>query len=112
VIVTADNMICRQNMWNRVRLNRKIPLLTDARMGAEFARIYTIHPTNIDEVDFYSENLYNNEEAERLPCSARSIVYCPTMIAGLLALLVKQYALNQSVPREILIDLPSFLLQT
>ncbi len=112
VIVTADNMTCRQNVWKRARLNPKIPLLIDARMGAEFARIYTIHPTNIDEVDFYSENLHDNEEAERLPCSARSIIYCPTIIAGLLALLIKQYAVNHPLPREILIDLPNFLLQT
>ena len=80
--------------------------------GAEFARIYTIHPTNIDEADFYSENLYDNQEAEHLPCSARSIIYCPTVIAGLTALLVKQYALNYALPREILIDLPNFYLQT
>ncbi|MCK4828643.1 ThiF family adenylyltransferase, partial [bacterium] len=58
VIVTADNMTCRQNVWKRAKLNRKIPLLIDARMGAEFARIYTIRPTNVDGADFYEENLY------------------------------------------------------
>jgi len=110
VIITADNMTCRQNIWKRVRLNRKIPLLIDARMGAEFARIYTIHPTNVDEVDFYEENLYNNDEAERLPCSARSIVYCPTVIAGLIALQVKKFAMNQPVKKEILFDLPGLTL--
>jgi len=112
VIVTADNMICRQNVWKRVKLKRKIPLLIDARMGAEFARIYTVHPMNIDEADFYSENLYDNEEAEHLPCSARSIIYCPTVIAGVIALLIKQYAVSHPSPREVLIDLPNFLLQT
>ena len=112
VIVTVDNMTCRQNVWKRARLNRKIPLLIDARMGTEFARIYTIHPTNVDEVDFYNENLYANEEAERLACSARSIIYCPAVIAGFLTLLIKQYATNHPSPREILIDLPNFLLQT
>jgi hypothetical protein len=111
VIVTADNMTCRQNAWKRARLNPKIPLLLDARMGAEFARIYAIHPTNIDEAEFYSDNLYDNEEAERLPCSARSVIYCPTAVAGLLALVVKQYAVNLASPREILIDLPNFLMQ-
>jgi len=112
VVVTVDNMTCRQRVWKRAGLSRKIPLLIEARMGAEFARIYTIHPTNVDEGDFYQENLYNNGEAERLPCSARSIIYCPTMVAGVLALLIKQYATNQPSPREILIDLPNFLLQT
>ena len=112
LIVSADNMTCRLNVWKRAKLNRKIPMLVDARMGAEFARIYTIHPTNIDEADFYSQNLYDSQEAEHLPCSARSIIYCPTVIAGVLGLLVKQYAVNYPLRREILIDLPNFFLQT
>lgn len=112
VIVTADNMTCRENVWKRARLNQKIPLLVDSRMGAEFARIYAIHPTNVEEADFYSENLYDDGEAERLPCSARSIIYCPIVVAGVVALLVKQYAVSHPLPREILIGLPNFLLQT
>lgn len=111
VIVTADNMTCRQNVWKRARLNQKIPLIIDARMGAEFARIYTIHPLNISEADFYQDNLYSADEAEHLPCSARSIVYCPMVVAGFIALLVKKYAVNQPLPKEILIDLPNLILQ-
>jgi len=110
VIVTVDNMTCRQNMWKRAKLNQKIPLLIDARMGTEFARIYTIHPLKVDEVDFYEENLYSNEEAERLPCSARSIVYCPTVIAGMIALQIKKFAIGESLSKEILVDLPSLAL--
>ena len=111
IIVTVDNMTTRQNVWKRVKLNLKIPLLIDTRMGAEFARIYVIHPMNIEESDFYEQNLYGNDEAEHLPCSARSIIYCPTIIAGLVAMIVKQYAMNHSVQKEILIDLPNFVLQ-
>lgn len=110
VIVTVDNMTCRQNVWKRAKLNQKIPLLIDARMGAEFARIYTIRPTNVDEADFYEENLYSNDEAERLPCSARSIVYCPTVCAGLIALQIKKFATNEPTRKEILFDLPGLAL--
>ena len=112
VIVTADNMTCRYNVWKRTMLNRKIPLLIDARIGAEFARIYTIHPTNVEEADFYQQNLYGSSEAEHLPCSARSIIYCPMVVAGYIALLVKKYATNQPLPWETLLDLPNFVLQT
>jgi len=80
-------------------------------MGAEFARIYVIHPMNIEESDFYEQNLYDTNETERLPCSARSIIYCPTVIAGIVALLIKQYATNHLIQKEILIDLPNFVLQ-
>ncbi|MDO8302016.1 MAG: ThiF family adenylyltransferase [Sedimentisphaerales bacterium] len=110
VIVTVDNMMCRQMIWKRAKMNAKVPLLIDARMGAEFARVYTIHPTNPDEGEFYSENLYSNDEVERLPCSARSIIYCPTVIAGLIALQVKKYATNDPLHKEILFDLPNLVL--
>ena len=63
------------------------------------------------KTDFYENNLYNGDEAEHLPCSGRSIIYCPTVIAGLVTLMIKQYAVNHPVPREILIDLPHFVLQ-
>jgi len=112
VIACVDNMTCRLKVWKRARLNQKIPLLIDARMGAEFARIYAIYPTNPRDMDFYEHNLYQSKEAERLPCSGRSIIYCPAIIAGYIALLVKQYAASQPLPREVLVDLPSFLLQT
>jgi len=112
VLITADNMTARQKVWKRAKLNPKIPLLIDARMAAEFARIYSIHPTNIEEAEFYQQNLYRSEEVEHLPCSARSIIYCPMVVAGYIALLVKKHATNQQLPLETLVDLPNFLVQT
>jgi hypothetical protein len=35
---------------------------------------------DVEEADFYEENLYGNDESEHLPCSARSIIYCPTVV--------------------------------
>jgi hypothetical protein len=111
VVVTVDNMTTRQKVWKRAKLNRKIPLLIDARMGAEFARIYAIRPLDVNDTELYEQNLYSSQEAEHLPCSARSIIYCPVVAAGLISLLIKKYAVNQSVPKEILIDLPNLLIQ-
>jgi hypothetical protein len=106
VIAATDNMEARQEVWKRAKMNPKIPLLIDARMGAEFARIYSVHPMNADETDFYEQNLYAAAEAERLPCSARAIIYCPTIIGGLIALQIKAHALGQPLKGEILFDLP------
>ena len=110
VIAAVDSMDARQVIWKRVKLDVDIPLLIDARMGAEFARLYTIHPCRPEEIDFYEANLYSSSQAERLPCSARSIIYCPTVVAGFVALLVKQHAAGKSLPCELLLDLPSFKL--
>jgi hypothetical protein len=42
-----------------------------------------------------------------LPCSARSIFYCPTVVAGFITLLVKQHTTGKPIPRELLLDLSS-----
>jgi hypothetical protein len=106
VVAAVDSMDARQIIWKRVKLDPDVPLLIDARMGAELARLYTIHPCSPGEIDFYQSNLYSSSRAERLPCSARSIIYCPTVVAGFIALLVKQHAIGKPTPRELLLDLP------
>ena len=110
VIAAVDSMDAQLAIWKRVKLDPDVPLLIDARMGAEFARIYAIHPCDPEEIDFYEQNLYTSSEAEQLPCSARSIIYCRTVVAGLIAVLIKRYAAGSALPYELLLDLPSFKL--
>jgi len=80
-------------------------------MGAEVGRIYCIRPTDPSAIDFYEQNLYPSSGAEQLPCSARSIIYCPTVMAGLTAAQIKTFAVGQPTKREIVIDLPNLVLQ-
>ena len=110
IISAVDNMRTRKVIWKNVKLNPQVSLFIDPRMGAEFARIYFIRPCDLVDIEFYESNLYSGKEAENLPCSARSIVYCPGIIGNIMALIIKRYALNESLPREILFDLPSLLL--
>jgi len=108
VIITVDNMIARQIAWKKIVNKFHVPLYIDARMGAEFARIYAVCPSDSDDIKLYEENLYPDTEAERLPCSARSIIYCPSIIGGIIAMMVKQFAMNQPVKKEVLFNIPSF----
>ena len=50
-IVAVDSMTARQEVWKRVELDHAVPLLIDARMGAEFARVYAVHLTNSGACD-------------------------------------------------------------
>ena len=108
VIAGPDNMETRKTIWKQARYNARIPLLVDGRMGAELARLYAVVPASSDDVTFYEANLY--DDAERLPCSARSIIYCPAMIGALIALLIKKYAVAEKLPKEIIFDMPSLRL--
>jgi len=110
VIAAVDSMDARLHIWKRVRLDPDVPLLIDGRMGAQFARIYVIRPCDPGDIDFYESNIYTSSEAEPLPCSARSVIYCPTIVASLVALLVKQQATGRDLPREVLFDCASLRL--
>jgi len=112
VISAVDSMTARQIIWRAVKMRRQVDLFIDARMGAQVARIYAIRPTDPDQIDFFESNLYASDEAEQLPCSARSIIYCPAIAAALIALLVKKHAVSQPHPHELLVDLTNFTLLT
>jgi len=110
VIAAVDSMDARLAIWRRVRLDPEVPLLIDGRMGAEFGRIYITRPTDPDDINFYEANLYSSSEAEPLPCSARSVIYCPQVVAGFIGTFIKDHATGEELPLEVLLDLPSFVL--
>jgi len=110
VIAAVDSMDVRIELWARVKLDADVPLLIDPRMGAEVGRIYCIRPTDPAAIDFYEANLYPSSGAEQLPCSGRSIIYCPTVMAGLIAAQVKAYGVGERVRREIVIDVANLVL--
>jgi ThiF family protein len=110
VISAVDSMTARQMIWKNCKLKRSITLFIDTRMGAEILRLYTLRPVDLDAGVFYEENLYSADEAEQLPCSARSIIYCPAVAGALIAALVKAHAMGQTVHRELLFDTPAMRL--
>jgi glycine/D-amino acid oxidase-like deaminating enzyme len=105
VICAVDSMEARGVIWKTVKGNLRVQLHLDARMGAEVLRLYTIRPTDADGCALYEANLYTSGDAERLPCSARAIVYCPLVAGALIALQVKRFAVDQHLKKEVLYDL-------
>jgi hypothetical protein len=87
-------MDARQMIWKAAKLKKSIELFIDARMGAEILRLYTLRPTDLDACEFFESNLYASDEAEQLPCSARSIIYCPAVAGALIAAQVKAFAFS------------------
>ena len=104
VISAVDSMTARQLIWKSVKLKKSVTLFIDARMGAEILRLYTLRPVDLDACEFYEQNLYGSDEAEQLPCSARSIIYCPSVAGALIAAQVKAFAVGELIHREVLFD--------
>lgn len=108
VISAVDSMGVRKDIWTHVKHKASVRLFLDPRMGAEVLRLYAVTPSDPFDADFYENMLYSDDEAEDLPCSARAIIYCPTIAAGLIASLVKKLAVNQPIKnREFLVDIPN-----
>ena len=106
VISAVDSMTARGMISRSVKLKKSVNLFIDARMGAEILRLYILRPVDLDACEFLEQNLYDTGEAEQLPCSARSIIYCPAVAGALIAAQVKTFAVGQPYQRETLFDIP------
>ena len=106
VVSAVDRLSARKDIWKKMRLNPKASLLIDPRMGAEVGHLFIVNPKDMDQFENYESSLEG--EAEELPCSARSIVYCPMVMGGIIADVVKRHICRQWNPQEIIMDLKSF----
>lgn len=110
VVAAVDSMEARATIWRTVRLNPAAGLLIDTRLGAEIGIIYSVRPTDLDDIRFYESTLHSDEESSPLPCTARGIIYNTFVMAGLVASQVKKFALGDPLQREIMFDLKNLSL--
>ncbi|MFN3476080.1 MAG: ThiF family adenylyltransferase [Candidatus Methylomirabilales bacterium] len=111
VIACVDSMEARKAIWQKsIRYRASVKLYIDARMGAEVSRLYTVRPVDPDDVRFYEKTLYDDAEAQPLPCTASAIIYNGFSIASLIGNQVKKYVSGEGVKREILSDLKTLTL--
>ena len=111
VISGVDSMSARQQIWQgSIRCRTNVELYIDARMGAEVCRIYSIRPSDPEDVRVYESTLYNDDQASPDACTAQAIIYNVLSIAGLIANQVKKYAKGEHVDREVILDLKTLTL--
>lgn len=105
VISGVDTMEARQKIWSRVRYNVEVPLYIDGRIGGEIVQIYTIRPSQLEDVEFYEKWLFPDEEVAELPCTAKAIVYIGFTIGALIASQLKKWLKNEPCYKRISFDL-------
>lgn len=85
----------RKEIWQRVRYNVNVPLFIDGRLGGETVQVYTVRPCRLEDVEYYEETLFLDEEAIPLPCTEQSIIYSGFAIAAIIAQRVKKWLKNE-----------------
>lgn len=110
VISGVDSMKVRKEIWQQVKLKPNIRLYIEARMGGEQFRIFAINPCDPDDIEFYEENFYSDEEVKRLPCTQQAILYTPRILSGLVGVIVKKHIKREKCPKEIIFDLKTLLM--
>lgn len=110
IISGVDSMKTRKEIWEQIKLKPGVRLYIEARMGGEQFRIFAVNPCDPDDIEFYEENLYPDEEVERLPCTQQTILYTPRVLSGLVEALVKKHIKGEKCPKEIIFDLKTLLM--
>ena len=105
VISGVDSMSARQTIWEAVKFNMDVPLYIDGRIGGEVIQVFTVQPSQIEDVELYEKTLFPDEEAAQLPCTARAVMYVGFAIAGLIASQFKKWINNEQFFRKISFDL-------
>jgi len=109
VVCAVDNMRVRTQLWEVINFG-SVGHYIDARMGAELLLVYSLDPSDIDHTSMYEGTLHDDSEAEELPCSARSIIYCPAIAGAMIAHQVKAICMEKPYHNEIIFDIPTLTL--
>jgi hypothetical protein len=112
-ILAVDSMEERKKL-----ITETVPFpnwVIETRMGLELARIYTFQPSRMSQLEAYKNTLYTAEEAEPLPCGARSVAYNTYFIGSIVGSQVKKIitqgvgeANNEEPPMEIIADIGKY----
>jgi len=107
VVCSVDSMKARHEIWSKVKMNPLVKCYVDGRMGAEVMRLYTVNPTDVDNIELYEKDLYPPEEAQQGDCSFKSIAYNVGTISSFIVNNIKKYLMDGTHDRELFFDLKS-----
>ena len=96
IICAVDSMEVRASLWAAYQ-DSGVRHWVDPRMGAEEGLLYYVDVRSQRDRDRYEKTLYTDEEASSEPCTAKSTMYCAMMLAGHVAKLVKDMAVESEV---------------
>jgi hypothetical protein len=99
-IVTTDSMRSRKLAWEQFKMQKGTAWFIDARMGAQLGKVFCIHKDRAS-MKFYESTLHTDDQAVRLRCTEKAIIYNVLMVSSLVCRAVKAVILKEKdFPKE------------
>ena len=109
-ILCVDSIETRKSIFEEFRKSFKGDWLLDTRMASQFYEIYTIKMDNQKNVEEYAESL--DLEMDEAPCTNRSVIYTPMLMASRVVWMIKRISRNEPVFNHYMEDLSNILFGT
>lgn len=101
VISGVDSMSARKEIWKHVVDNGSIPIYFDGRIGGQHMTLLSVEPFNPAHIEWYEEFcLFDNDQAEPLPCTARTVVFPAVALGAFLASYLAAWSRGEQVPSQ------------
>jgi len=111
IVAAVDSMAARAQIWaDSVRMQPAVRLFVDARMGGEVGRMLAVNPADPDDVERYEATLHGDDAADPALCFQQAVGYSTLVIAGLVAAIVRRFAVGEQPPFETIVDLATLTL--
>lgn len=106
VIGAVDSMRARQTILAQaIAQSETVKLYIDGRIGGQVSMVYSIDPSNPEQVAWYiKEAMFKDEDAVELPCTGRATMFNGFGIASLIGNVIKKYLMGEPLPKEIILD--------
>lgn len=104
VILCTDNIDSRKLVYADVKDRENVRALIDGRLGGESFVIYTTLLNSDSDKQNYEATLFDAEETEELPCTAKAVIYIGAYIGALMTKQVKDVITQSEIINKIQID--------
>ena len=99
VITAVDSMAARKIAWEAHKNCQLTDYIIDPRMSAEYATMYVMDPKVARDITAYENTLFDDSAGIQERCTAKSTMYCASMISALVCKAIKDIVNEHQYPR-------------
>lgn len=98
VVSGLDSMKARQDLWReKIALNPGVSRYIDGRLAGQRIVIYSVNPTDIEDVEAYEKTLVDDDAIEDAPCTERGLIDVGFQVGSLICRQVRKHFNGEDV---------------